>query len=146
MAIEKYFTLTTSDAQITKRFKVLHTGYRPSTMKMETINRTLNGIQDISRGAIYKMFDYIIKVREQEEDTDYGTLADLSYFFELNNPNGTPSDKLTMVDHYGNTTTCVFIRDFSPEPLGVMLEGLDAYFTVKTSFEILNVIELGSGS
>jgi len=145
MAVTKYFSLTTSDDQITKRFKVIHTGYRRIVQKAETVNRTLSGMQDVSRGGIYTMFDFIIKIREQEDDEDYGSLADLEYFYLLNNPNGTPSDKLTMIDHYGNSFFCIFTKDFMPEPMGIMLEGADAYFAVKASFEILNT-PAGSGS
>jgi len=32
--------------------------------------------------------------------------------WRLNNPNGTPSDKITLIDHYGNSHTTIFIGQF----------------------------------
>ena len=149
MTVNSYFTLATNSNSLNKRFKVITSGYRRSTYKSESISRTLNGQQDVSRGAIYKIHDYMVKVRETEPDSNYGNLSDLEAFFEFNNPNGTPSDQLTLTDHYNNSYTCIFTKDFIPEPLGVMLEGVCAYFIVKCSFEILNLTEAqseGSGS
>lgn len=138
MTTTSYFTLSTSDASVTKRFKVIQSGYRKTITKVESVARTLSGQQDVSRGALYTMFEFMVKVRAEVEDSDYGTISDLETFFALNNPNATPSDKITLVDHYGDSFTCIFSKDFTSEPLGVMIEGLDAYFIVKCVFEVLN--------
>lgn len=133
-----YFTLTNSNASLSKRFKVILSGYAPAIEKSGSIKRTLDGKLDITAGGVYDVHEYAVKVKAEVDDPLYGTLADLKTFIRLNSPNGTPSNTLTLVDHYGDSHQCVIPPGkYTPEPLGVVIEGQDAYFIMNIAFNIL---------
>lgn len=138
MTTNKYFTLADSTGSRVKRFRVLIEGYKPMLTKSETITRTLQGEIDVSRGALYEIHEYLIRVREAVEDSNDGTLDDLRYFYSLNNPNASPSDILTLTDHFGNSHYVAFTKDFVPDPVSVVIEGIMASFIVKCTFEFFN--------
>lgn len=133
MTINRYFTLTTSDiTTLSKRFRVVEGGYKESYDKKQNIATTLDGGLDISEGAIYTTYAFIVKVYQQDPsgDTDYGTLGDLKTFYGYNNPNGTPSNIFIMVDHYGNTCSVMLVGPLDLSPATVMLEGTNAIYFV----------------
>lgn len=132
--MEKYFILTNSTASLTKRFIVLHSGYSVIKEKSQAVKKTINGGLDVSVGGLFKRHEYMVRVREEESDTDYGTLADLDTFFSYNKPNpdvGIPSNLLTFTDHFGVGFYVYMAGDFAPMPLGILLEGVNSYFVVK---------------
>lgn len=139
MTINRYFTLMTSDASgsppsgtLIKRFKVVEGGYKPFLEKAITESRTVEGERDIAQGGIYKTYNFVIKVYETDPsgDQDWGTLEDIQQFYQYNNPNGTPSDVLTMIDHYGNSLYVSFAGQLPLEPATVMLEGINAVYFI----------------
>ena len=137
MTTTSYFTLTNSNDSLEKRFKVIQSGYAPIAEKSQTIRKTLDGNLDVSVGAIYDRHEYVIKVTEAVADSDYGTLDDLETFYRYNNPNGVPSNIVTLTDHYGGIHDVVMSGTFSPQPLGVLLEGNEAYYVVQCVFNFL---------
>lgn len=133
MAVD-YIELQTSDggATLTKRFKVLTQGYDDGTLdKAENLQRTIGGGIDHSVGEVYRSWNMIIRVRHTETDANYGTLADLRTFYNLNDPGGTPSNDITLIDHHQQSYTVHFVGSLESSVLGSMIEGEYAIFIVK---------------
>ena len=137
----KWVTLSDSTASITKRFICIFPGYNPRKEKRETINTTIDGELDISRGGIYKTYSYVFRVRIDEPDSDYGDQEDLEYFYDLNNPNGSPSDKLTLTDHYGNTWLVAMVGTYDPQVQTVYLDGAYAFALIPVELRVIERIE-----
>jgi hypothetical protein len=140
MTITNYFTLTTSDGStLSKQFRVVEGGFKVFKEKKQSDETTLDGYPDISQGGIYKTFNFTVKVYESDPDntggSPWGELADLEQFYDYNNPNGTPSNVLTMVDHYGDTLYVMFMGQFSLEPATVHLEGNNAIYFIPISLK-----------
>lgn len=131
MATNRYVTLTNSNESYSKRF--IATQMAPVLERSDDIQRTLSGTMDKSAGAITALHQYIFRVLAEEPDPEFGNKLDLEYFFKLNNPNGTPSDKITLTDHYGDDKECLFMGNMSPENVTTVLEGPNAIFLVKVA-------------
>ena len=131
MAAVDYIWLKTSDAGATlsKKFRVLQQDYDDGTLeRSESLDKTVGGGIDHSIGAIYKTWSMIIKVRETESEADYGDKDDLEYLYGLNNPNGTPSDSITFIDHHQVEYTVHMVGKMTKNLLGCEIEGTDAWF------------------
>lgn len=129
-----YIEFKTSDAGVTKsaKFRVIAQGYDDGLPeKAENIERTIGGGIDYSSGAVYLSWNPMIRVRHTESETGYGTLADLLYFYELNNPNGTPSNKITFIDHHQTEYTVFMVGAFRKGLMGCKVEGGEAWYTVQ---------------
>ncbi len=129
-----YIILRTDDTPATKecKFRVLAQDYDDGTPeKAETLDRTIGGGLDHSMGAIYTSWSPIIRVRHTESDTGYGTLADLYYFYALNNPNGTPSNNVEFVDHHQVEHIVHLTGTFQKSLLGVNVEGSEGWYLVR---------------
>jgi hypothetical protein len=142
MAVNDYFTLTDSSGSLSKHFQVLLSGYKPNLEKSQTIDKTLDGALDISMGGLYRRDEYLVRVRQEETRDGYGDLEDLRTFFSLNNPNGTPSNVITLVSHCELVYNVVMIGSFSEQLLGVMVEGQSAWSLVQCVFQFLSVTPL----
>lgn len=130
MATYKYIILSNSDASLVRRFKAI--GMKPSFMRTDSMEYTLDGKPDKSSGPILRQFGYVLRVPQDDPaDANYGNMAELQTLFLLANPGATPSDVITLTDHYGNSFSCYFIGDMSPEPLTTMLEGDNAWHIVQ---------------
>lgn len=142
-----YFTLEDSIGY-TKKFGVLSGAYFPSKSKAQNIGTTLNGRLDVATGGIYERHTYTIRTLRGITDPrdGYGNYADLDYFYSLNNPNGSPSNILTFTDHYEQISQVIMNGDFSPQPLGVSIEGATAWFVVQCTFVFIPATVVGSGS
>jgi hypothetical protein len=114
-------------------FAVVMGGYKPTLEKEQTINRTIGGTIDVSQGAVLERHEYLVRCRDTEDRTGYGTVHELERLWRLNNPNGTPSDKITFIDHYGNSNTAIFIGEFPRSAITTILEGSGAWFFVPIS-------------
>lgn len=137
MASVDYIWLKTSDSGATKskKFKVLAQDYDDGTLeKAEEVNKTIGGGIDHSVGAVYKTWAPIIRVRHTESETDFGTVADLEYFFSLNNPNGTPSNDITFIDHHQVSYTVHTVGKLTKNLLGSEIEGSEAWYLYKLNF------------
>jgi len=143
MATNRYITLQDSELSVVKRFKSI--GLRTPWQRTDNFRVTLGGDIDKVAGTILYAYQYVLRVPAEVDDLNYGTLDDLKSLFVLNNPNGTPNDIITLIDHYGDSHTVLFNEDVTPEPLTTMLEGYNAWFIVPISFvEIF--LAGGSGS
>ncbi len=143
MTVVKYFILTNSDASLSKRFRVLHSGYDPVIEKSQTVKKTLTGGWDIASGGLRRRHDYLIRASEEdpEEDDGYGSLADLETFFSYNEPNGTPSNRVTLTDHFGRYWIAVMDGSFPPKIMGAAVEGPNSYYVVKATFLLIEQVE-----
>ena len=130
-----YIWLKTSDLSLSKKFKVIAQDYDDGTLeKSEEVNKTIGGGIDHSVGAVYKTWSPIIRVRHTETETDYGDKDDLEYFYELNNPNGTPSNDITFIDHHSTEYTVHTVGKLSKNAMGCQLDGECAWFLYRLQF------------
>lgn len=139
----KYFTLTTSDNSKSKRFRVVFGGYANTFDKAQSIDKTIDGVLDVSVGSIHEKYLFSVRVREEEPNDgdlyadDWGTESDLKYFYSLNNPLGSPSNHITFIDHYENTKTVVMVGDYNSQLQGIMTTGQTAWSIVNCSFLVI---------
>jgi hypothetical protein len=123
-----------------KQFPVVQGGYKPIKDKKINFNETIRGGLDVGVGSIYETYQYVIRVRAEEEDIAYGTLSDLDYFYSLNNPaptSGSPSNLIVLTDHYGLTHYGYFDGQFVPEPVTTIIEGIYAWFMVPIQLRLV---------
>jgi hypothetical protein len=138
--MESFITLSNSNDSLTKKFRVLATGYRPVEEKPDRIELTVTGKIDLQTGPVVGRWLYTFKVYETDP-TDpngadgategYGTLAHLRTFFRYNDPGGTPSNVIGFTD-FDETEHSVYIMNrFSPENAGYQLAGVNAQFAIE---------------
>jgi len=140
MAEVPFIWLMTSDSSVQLMFRVVQAGYNDGMLeKAESLDRTIGGGIDHSMGGIYRSWNPVIKVRQSESVTDYGDLDDLVYFYNLNNPGGTPSNIISFVDHHQISYYVRIHGTFAKSLLGVMTEGVNAWSIVQ-----LNLLEVPS--
>lgn len=127
-----YIILKSSDETINEKFRVIAQGYDDGTLeKAESLERTIGGGINLSQGAVYTTWNPTIRVRHTETVEGYGTLDELRQLYELNNPNGTPSNKITFIDHHGTSNTVYILGAFQKAIMGIKVEGEQAWYTVK---------------
>ena len=148
----KYVTLTNSNNSFSRKFRVVSEGIIDSLEKKQDIQVSVEGELDISIGSIFKSWQYLFRVRYEENGddgaNDYGTLSDLRKLYKYNNPTGTPSNVLTLTDHYGSSYSVNFGGKFEPKPFATTLEGTEAWYWVEVV--LMSIVEEteeeGSGS
>jgi hypothetical protein len=138
-----YIVLTNSEVTESWKFKVIEGGYNVIKTKAQTVNETLGGI-DVAVGTIHEVHEYVIRLRAdrfigdtQVEDSDYGVRTDLVYFYELNNPKGTPTNVITLTDHFGDDHQVYFVGDLSVRPITTIIEGGAAIFFIPVRFRFI---------
>ena len=134
MTTEKYFILTNSNITLSKKFRVLFEGYVPTVEKSQTIDKTLDGGLDVSMGGLYETHEYLVRVRYEETDSNYGTMDELKTFFSYNNPNGTPSNVLILTTHFGVNYNVMMVGNFAEKLLGVMIDGIYSFYVIQCTF------------
>lgn len=134
MTIYKYIVLSNSNSSVSKRFSAI--GMQPVFMRTDTDKITIGGKHDKASGAILRAYSYTLRVPAETDDVDYGTLDDLIGLFSLISPNATPSDLLTLQDHYGDSYTVKFSSDMAPEPLTTQLDGPNAWHIIQVTLQI----------
>jgi hypothetical protein len=117
-------------------FAVVSGGYGPNEERNQTIDRTVGGTLDISQGKNFKVHEMLVRCREAEDRSGYGDYAELQRLWRLNNPKGSPSDKITYIDHYGTSHTAYFEGKFNPDAVTTLLEGENAIFFVPLKLHI----------
>ena len=117
-----------------KRYKA--TELRQPIIRTDTIENTLGGGLDKQSGATYHQKQYALRVPldTPQDGVEYGTYDDLAALFELVNPNGTPTDVITLSDHWNVDHFVYFVGNLDPESMTTMLEGPSAYFIVPVQF------------
>lgn len=142
-----HIILTNSNTTETWKFKVVEGGYNVTLSKAQTENMTIGGI-DVAMGTIHEIHEYIIKVRQtrwviissgsyRQEADDIGVKDDLEYFYLLNDPNGTPSNVITLTDHLGVEKSVYFVGDFPKVPLTTIIEGGGAIYFIPCRFRVI---------
>jgi hypothetical protein len=134
-----YIVIADSIPTRSKRFRVIQGGWKPTLSKRQTINETIDGGLDICIGSIYEIVQYVFRLSETEADTNFGTKADLQYFYELNNPTpatGQPCNLLTIIDNYEVTKHGYMMGNLIPEPLTTIISGIYAWFMTPIEIRI----------
>lgn len=126
-----YIVLTDSrgaETGVSKRFKAVEL--------MELVERTdgwsqaLDGSLDKSAGSLLRSWQYQLTVPYSVTDSAYGTFADLKTLFSFNDPNGTPTDVITLTDHFGATFSVYFFGKLDPRNLTTILDGVNSRWIV----------------
>jgi len=114
---------------LSKRFKA--TQMKTPLQRTDGVKYLLDGSVDKSAGAILRTWQYMLRVPFSSTDDAYGDLDDLKELFLLNDPNGTPNDVITLVDHMGDSFEVYFAGELNPENLTTILDGYNsAYITI----------------
>lgn len=123
------------------KFAVVEGGYKPGYEKSLTVEKTITGHLDVTMGSVFYLASYTIKVYEELDATqladNMGTYQDLLDYFLLNDPtptSGSPSNLITLVDHYGVSHNGYLVGTHAPDPLTVTIEGLCAIFHIQIQF------------
>ena len=132
----KYIELLDSNGS-GSAFRVVQGGYKPIQDKTGEINRTAGGSFDHAVGDIYNTFQYVIWCRDTEDEVGYGDRAELERVYALNNPNGTPSNVITLMDHFNNEHSCLMVGQNVPEPLTTTISGLYAWFYIPITLHVI---------
>ncbi len=131
-----YIILRSSDSSIDKKFKVLAPDYDDGTPeKAGTAKKTLGGGISVSVGGIYYSWNPTIRVRHTESEAGYGDLQDLTDLYELNNPNGTPSNVITFIDHHNVDHLVYMVGSLKKAVLGSEIEGTEAHYIVRVTLQ-----------
>jgi hypothetical protein len=119
-----YIILQNSDASLVKRYRVIQGGYLEQRHKAQSRNEGIEGGVDIGMGEIYVFWRFLLRVYFSDPDgSNYGDLDDLKTFYNYNNPNGTPTNLLTLTDHYNTTHGVYFMGNLDFTPLTVIIDG-----------------------
>jgi hypothetical protein len=135
MTTYKYITLTDSNDGDSFNFKVI--GMKYPEMRTDNIDYTLSGDVDKASGPIIRQFQYVLRVPQDAQENGYGCMDDLRTLWRYTNPNASPSDVITLTDHYGDMYDCFFLGDIDPEPLTTMLEGANAWHIVQIQLQYI---------
>lgn len=128
-------TLITDDEAFYRYFRVLAADYDDGTLnRSETYDRTVDGKLSHDYGSIYKTWSAMLKIRQEETETNYGSLEDLQYFYKLNNPVGTPSTRITLIDHHRVTHYINLFSNLQIQLLSCSIVGQAAWFIYRLTF------------
>jgi len=131
-----YIVLQSSNSSISKKFRVLSKDYDDGTPeKSGTPKKTLGGGMSYSVGGIYYSWSPTIRVKHTESESGYGDLQDLIDLYELNNPNGTPSNVITFIDHHNVSHSVLMLGSLRKATLGSEIEGGEAHFIVRVTLQ-----------
>jgi hypothetical protein len=87
--------------------------------------------------VISRTFQFIIFLRDTEDEEGYGDVVELERIYGLNNPNGTPSNVITLEDHFNNQFDCYMAGNFVPEPLTTTISGLYAWYYIPITLHVI---------
>lgn len=133
MATFPYIILQNSDSSLIRRFKAI--ALKPGKHRTDNIETTLGGGTDKAVGPIVSIWEYVLRIPlDDPAVAEEGKWSEFDTLWSLNNPNATPSDQITLTDHFGNSHTVFFVGDQRPEPLTTMLEGDSAWYLIQVSF------------
>jgi hypothetical protein len=114
-------------------FRVVMGGLQPVAKKAQTLDTTIEGELDMSIGSIRDSIRYQLYVVESDPE-GYGNLSDLRTLFNLNEPNETITNLITLVDHGGTTIAGYLVGDHMPAPQTTILTGTGAIYLVPIEF------------
>jgi hypothetical protein len=129
-------TLINSDETFFRYFRVLADGYDDGTLnRTEKLEHLIDGRLSHNYGSIYRTWSALIKVRETETEYNYGSIADLLYFYKLINPTTTPSTTITLIDHHSATHYINLLSNLGIQLLSCSIVGTTAWFIYRVTFE-----------
>ena len=81
-----------------------------------------------------------LRVKYQETDNSYGTLADLRAFYSYNNPSPVsgPSTTITYYDNLNNSQAIELVGQLPRKNLTPILDGPNAFYFIEISMEAIN--------
>lgn len=123
-----YIVLANSNASLVKRYKAVE--LMNPLERQDGWATALDGSLDKSAGPIVETWQYNLRVPYSVTDSNYGTMAELRTFFSYNDPNGTPSDVITLTDHFGNNHSVFFYGKLTPQNLTTILDGVNSRWIV----------------
>lgn len=135
-----YITIADNLSIKSKRFKVILGGWKVMLSKQQTLNETIDGGLDICMGSINTTVQYVVRLREDETDDNYAELADLIYFYSLNNPSplsGAANNYLTVTDHLGNVLHGYIVGNFVPDAMTTIVSGQYAWYLVPIEMRLV---------
>jgi hypothetical protein len=118
-----YITITESGTgALSKRFRAIQ--MTPTIRATKNIRETVGGDYDISYGANFESYRYVLRVPYTGTDTD-GSYSDIKTMLRRNNPSGAVPPTFTFTDHYGTVhNNARFGGDnIDIEPLTTMIDG-----------------------
>jgi hypothetical protein len=127
-----YITFNNSNGSLRRQFYA--TAASVSTGRQQAIEPTLGGSIDLAWGLALRRYNFTIAAPQSASGTIWGTYANLETYYGYNNPGGTPSVLLTMIDHSGGTHTGYLTGDLKRDPLSVILDGNTAYWAIPVQF------------
>ncbi len=123
------------------KFRVAPTGYRPGHDKKGSFDYTPDGKLDMMVGPIVWMAEYAVHTTEtlsSGDSTDlYGSKGDLAAYYLFNTPQpttGSPSNLITLTDHYQVEHDGFLVGKHFPEPLSTILLGTEAHYIIPITF------------
>ena len=144
MTANKYISLEDSTASRNKKFVVVFPGYNPILDPHETIDTTLDGELDVQRGSVQEVINLTLRVAIEEDAEGFGDQDDLKYFYKLRNPKGSPSDKLTYINHYGQEYIVLMTGQYNPNIQTVYLDGPYAFALIPVTLRVVSITGEGS--
>ena len=141
--MSNYMVIQTNDEANAYAFKVIWEGYRPERVKVQRENYTVTGKLDVQVGVSQKMWQYIIRLYQDESGTTtdhsagsimtaitatWGDLAVLRALFEENSP---PDNKYRYLDLDGEEYYMFFTGNMNERPLTPVILGASAYIDVE---------------
>ena len=130
----EYIEIITSGSEISRKYYAILSGHSEIHRKAQSIENNIEGEPLITNGGIVLQFNYVIKLMYETDEAGFGTKDEMIYLYRLNNPNGSPSDVLTLIDHYGVSHKVKFTEGLELVPLTTMIDGEDAYFYTPIKF------------
>jgi len=125
-----YIELRTSDLTAEEDgyyFRVLWEGgdgYHAVYKKTTNMQPTVTGKTDFQVGHVRRVWRYLLKVYETDPSGgNYGTISDLETLFALNDPTASPSNVLTLVDHYEDSYEVYLVGQLDMTPITPRIEG-----------------------
>lgn len=123
-----------------KKFKVVFgNGFQESESKNEQqADFTLGGTLDLSSGYVFYRWRGVLRVyytpTAAAQADGFGSYHDLRVYHRYNNPLGSPSNLITLVDHAGINHIGYLLGDFTPEPVVTSLTGAEAQYFIPVQF------------
>lgn len=127
-----YITLKSSTGGIDKRFEAESMGR--TAKRVQTVSELTGGKLSIASGRARDHYAYVLMVPHTPTDLNYGSLDDLRQLWRLNNPNGSPSDVLTLVKYDGTELEVRALGDLPERPFSVIVEDEGAYYLIEVEF------------
>lgn len=124
-----YITLTDSESNA-YRYSVTFQGYDPRLTKSGKVRTTITGKLEYQVGVTTREWQYRLRAPASATPPS-GTLANLKTLFALSDPNGTPTNVITLTDIDTTVYSVYLMGDLSPRPISYNLATAPSYVMLK---------------